>query len=304
MWHKGSLGWQIGIIGRYRKRVTERINKLIGSRFFAGYLILLIPLIHGSTPTSGPVFIADFEEGNISDMPGPQNSRRGKIEVVTTPVRAGRYAVKMYAAPGDKRTELLLRGEQWATNRGYDDWFDESKGTEYYYTFSIYVPVDFPNLRRTAVLAQWHGQNGNSATVALRYDGDTFSIASATQAPQHHDLKTDIPANKNGWNDFVFHVLWERDNKGLLEVWRRNSAGHFVKEFEKFSVNTIDDQNGVYFKWGVYSSSDDKGLNKPRTVYLDNLIIWGPDGRQNALDGVIDNDPPSAPRNLRVSTSS
>jgi len=154
------------------------------------------------------------------------------------------------------------------------------------------------------VLAQWHGANDFSPPVSLRYDGNTFSLSSATKIGPDFDIKTGIPAVKEGWNDFVFHVLWERDNKGLLEVWRRNSAGSFVKEFEKFNVNTIDHQNGVYFKWGIYSSTDDKGRDRPRTVYIDNLVIWGPDGRQNALGGVIDNDPPSAPRNLKISTSS
>src|SRR5688572_13304109 len=94
-----------------------------------------------SPALAGVVWRGDFETGNRTQYSGAQMVSADRLQVVSSPVAEGRYALKATVMQGDdpinssgNRNELLYLS-------------NETAGTEYYYRWKVMFAPDFPSVK-------------------------------------------------------------------------------------------------------------------------------------------------------------
>ncbi len=200
--------------------------------------------------------VIDFERGTLSGWHKYKLPADDSAEVVTSPVRAGKYAVRFQLRRPDrivakgKRAELeLLRAAEL--------------GRSYWYGFSIFLPADWEEDFKDEVVAQWNAtadkhlkeNEKRSPPLALRIRGTEWLIT------QRHDPRPLTPPgntapkrtlwkgpfDKGKWTDWVVNARWDWKGDGSLRMWRN---GELV--VEETGPNTYNDRNGLRFKIGLY----------------------------------------------------
>jgi hypothetical protein len=131
----------------------------------ATLLLCLISIAASAYAQTTLLKVADFETGDLAQL-GTQKAQTDSLTLVTSPVRAGKYAAR-----------TLLRASDPEVNGGQRAEFsDGRKGTkiemekEYWYGLSIFIPGEFAApTKSNAVLFQWHTQQGGpSPVLAIR----------------------------------------------------------------------------------------------------------------------------------------
>ncbi len=202
-----------------------------------------------------------FESGRFSGwrekLAAPHSAR-----VVRYPVRGGKYAVRFELRTGDD-TGDGVRAE-------LKEDFNVPLGKEIWYSFSTFVPADFPILRHPSVISQWHAEEdpgeesaSRSPVLAHRYDGRSFVVDirfSSTKIQHANDgirqvlyEEKDFP--RGVWHDFVYRVRWSYASNGLVEGWLDGKG--IISYSGPVGYNDLD---GPYFKFGLYHYSGDKPL--------------------------------------------
>jgi hypothetical protein len=180
-------------------------------------------------------------------------------KVVSSPVRAGKEAVKFTYRKGDgRRAELALPSVP--------------RNSERWYAASIYVPTDFKAVEGSFIITQFHstedkGEPGKIPPLFIQTDGKTLSLGSRWDdgrklTSNSRDVKRqswDLGSLPKGrWIDFVYHVKWSYQSDGFLEVFMDGK-----KVAEKTGPNTYNDDKGPYMKIGMYAS----GINSEPELY-------------------------------------
>ena len=232
-------------------------------------------------PKGEPTVHLDFEDGTLAGwstrrLVGPWSARTD-----TSHARTGRFSCRFELRPQD----TVSQGNRAELR----DWWNAPLGTECWYGFSTFLPVDFAAPPGTSiVLAQWHdqarlGEPSGKPPVALRYrdgilrfTGAAGAVASST--PEIVHLFGETPATPGAWMDFVLRVHWPIGGEGAVEC--------FVNGESLFSFNgPLGYRNqtlGPYFKFGLYASGP----------FTDPLIAWQDNysrgGTYAAVDPSID----------------
>lgn len=142
-------------------------------------------------------------------------------------------------------------------------------GSEKWYGFSIFIPVDFPLEKNRLIISQWWAriqpgmnQERRSPILQLRFaEGDLQIILRRYEDKPIKDPDKFIantlykvrPFALGKWNDFVFHIKWTPTVDGLIEAWLNGSQ---IVTFHGITDN--DDENGPNFKFGLYRDATDK----------------------------------------------
>jgi hypothetical protein len=164
------------------------------------------------TSASGIVWRGDFEPGNISQWTRAQQVSADRLQIVTSPVRQGRYALKATVRQGDdpinssgNRNELVYMSR-------------EPVGSEFYYRWGTRFAADFPSARTWQLFTQWHHEgSGGSPPVEFYVYGEEIRL-NIGGSPGTIVWRT--PLVRDRWNDFVFHVKWSADPKvGFVELY-------------------------------------------------------------------------------------
>jgi hypothetical protein len=132
-----------------------------------------------------------------------------------------------------------------------------------WYSFSIFLPADFPIEDNRLVFAQWHGVNmedyGQPARIpvlAFRYRAGHFSVTlrhSAEQVIQYPDA---VPSQKlfdaadfsrNCWHDFVIQARWSYKDDGFINIWWN---GRQIVQYR--GPVGYNESTGPQFKFGLY----------------------------------------------------
>lgn len=214
---------------------------------------------------------ADFETGDITQL-RTQKAQPDSLTLVTSPVRAGKYAVR-----------TLLRATDPEVNGGQRAEFsDSAKDTkiemekEYWYGLSIYIPNDFVAPTKTnAVLFQWHTQQGGpSPVLAIRAMGENWLIT--TNATEKKRVLAKMPFEKDRWTDWVVHAHWSAEKKGFWTIWKE---GVEVVN-ERDIVTQYPEALGPYAKFGQYHSVGEVPRN---VVYFDEYRVAGAEGSYEAV---------------------
>ena len=260
-------------------------------------LILFVPFIYNS---NAQIILEDsFEsrtlDGKVWDVtwwaPGGQLHNGIKPEIVDSPVRYGKHAVKVSAQYNWKgvsnytRTELTGKRNDTGNHHSF---FYPSK--ENWIGFSVYLPKNWKTDHLSEeLLFQLHGNQGDrSPSLGLYVDGENWYWHIRWGA-KPNERKIDGKKNlwkdqyeKGEWVDFVIHAKWAYSEKGngYLEIWKNGKS-----LFKHNGPNCYNDdlkirgpQTGIY-KWNW--SEGKKFEVKERTMYLDEFRVGGSESTYN-----------------------
>ena len=194
----------------------------------------------------------------------------GAVQIQSSVVRAGKWAAGITLRPGDQipqeRGSDLERAELQESRRLWS-----VEDSAYEYSFSVFVPQDFPIVSNRLVIAQWKQfcpvdecTPGNP-TLAIRYQAGELFIAKQITAEKEvlYQTRDDI---RNRWLDFRFQVRFSRSRSGRIKAWIGNTMVVDYKGVTAYPVSGGYVKPGIfYFKMGLYR---DRSLD-PMTIYVD-----------------------------------
>ncbi|MGV3660946.1 MAG: polysaccharide lyase [Prosthecobacter sp.] len=211
--------------------------------------------------------VCDFETGDLTQL-GLQKAQEDSLTLVTSPVRAGKFAAK-----------TLLRSSDPEVNGGQRAEFSDGKRMtkiemekDYWYGLSIFVPEDFKApAKSNAVLFQWHTQQGGpSPVLSIRVNGEGWLING--NATEKRRALARLPLEKGKWTDWVVHVRWSAKADGFWTIWKNGTE--VVNE--KDIITQYPEALGPYAKFGQYHSVDAE--TSQNVVYFDEYRVAGPGG--------------------------
>lgn len=217
-------------------------------------VLLLVGLLASSASAEGGgvIWRGDFETGDLSQWSKTQMVSPDRLQIVSDPVRQGRYALKTTVRSGDdpigasgNRNELVIAGI-------------DRTGSERVYRWNTLFPEDFQSADTWHLFTQWHhdGSDGSppveffvwGETIFLRVDGeDVWST----------------PLERGRWLEFVFKVKWARN--GWVELYYNGELA-----LPRTSASTLYEGQGVYLKQGLYR---DASVNQTQVVYHDGMTV-------------------------------
>lgn len=211
----------------------------------------------------------NFDGAELSDVWVKKKFLPGAVEMQTENVRHGLRAAKITLRPGDQieqeKGTLLERAE---ISEAPEYWSVED--SLYSYTFSIYLPKDFPIDSTRLVIAQWKQEcavescTPDNPILAVRYVANTVSIT--LKGPEMKVIYETTENVLGKWLDFRFDVSFSRSNNGVIKAWMNNK-----KLVEYFGANAYPnaggypDNNLFYFKTGLYRDR----MKSTMTIYID-----------------------------------
>jgi len=213
-------------------------------------------------------FESDQLSANWSRWRMVDGAFRTQSQVVREGRRAGEITVHSgdcYEAasddgPANERDELM---EAW--------WLFAHLQRGYRYSFSLYLPPDFPIVPTRLVLAQWKQLcewwkcRPRNPVLAIRYeDGELFIT-------RRDDNKTDILYStreeiRGRWLDFCFETKFSPGQDGYIDVWLNSQPIVHYSGPTTYQLKLGYPAHGyIYFKTGLYRNE----LREPMTMYVD-----------------------------------
>ncbi len=227
-------------------------------------------------------FTGDFETGDISQWEGSEAARADSIQIVTDPVRRGRYAAKFTVRAGER----VSNGNRAEIFRDHGD----KAGREVWYAWSFLVPRDFVDVEWAPKLwqciGQWHDQPdktkgetwanfpGRSPSIAVYYTSkggaSAIEVWYGTYGKgEAQKIVARAPIVKGQWHDLRFHIRWSQGSDGFLEPFL---DGRPLIASEKGRASGPNMWNGAshYLKIGLYRSDR---ITPTNSVYFDEVRI-------------------------------
>jgi len=235
---------------------------------------LLLAACSAGQDASAPVYDG-FESPTLSRLWATDRFAPGAVAMQSAIVRAGHGAARITLHTGDvfepgiqgsKDTE---RAELAEPERLY-----ERENQTYEFSFSQFLPPDFPIVPVRLVIAQWKQYcNGaepcsdDSPVVALRYVSGTLRITLNTS--RHGEILYQASTDLRGhWTDYRFQLRFTPTAAGLVRAW---IDGRPVLDFHGPTAYPENPSTGYrspslfYFKMGLYRDV----MPQPMTLYVD-----------------------------------
>jgi len=212
-----------------------------------------------------------FEGDKLKDFWDLRKLEEGSFKLQSRIARKGKKSVKITIKKGDRiekckncktseRDELVERKE-----------LGPEEGKSYEYSFSVYIPKNFPIVHTRLVIAQWKQNemddkvNVDNPIIALRYVDDVLRITLQTSKEKVNLFKKrgDI---RGKWIDFKFHLKFTRKKSGFVKAWMNRKKIIDFKGVTAYSEKYGYSKPGYfYFKMGLYRDR----MDKPMTIYFD-----------------------------------
>lgn len=194
----------------------------------------------------------------------------GAFEIQSDYVRSGKSAAKLILHQGDQIEEekgtILERAELREPKK-----LMSQENLNYSYSFSIFLPPDFPIVPTRLVIAQWKQScesgtcDPNNPVIALRYESGEFRIT-LQAGPEKITLYSQQETIINYWLDFKFNIRFSRNQDGCILAWLNG------KEIINYEGMTAYSQTygypapgNFYFKIGLYRDQ----MPQTMTIYID-----------------------------------
>ena len=240
-----------------------------------------------SQPGGHLIFLGDFERGNLDNFTLAGNR---KNRIVTTPVRAGKYALRSVVDRYDSdvpfRCEIVARDQNARQSYLYQE-----IGKEYWYGFSTFLPKDYVIDNQTEIIAQFHGTPDEGEPWFLPNLGlhitenhyelnrywDSRHITKWQEIDgEDHYVFGNIASDLGRWSDWVFNVKWDyrKDGNGWMKIWKDG-----VLIFDQKGPNCSNDDLGPFLRFGMYKwdwkhPEEEKPSNTTnRVIYHDEYRI-------------------------------
>jgi len=213
-----------------------------------------------------------FEKEVLSDLWDTRKFVLGAVEIQDRVVRAGKRALRVMVSEGEKsevggsgtkseRAELQERKD-----------LESFEGKSYEYSFSIFLPEDFPIVPVRLVLAQWkHRENEgvkalvNNPVIALRYVNSKLYITSQDGKRKKVIFQTKEEV-RGKWLDFRFQIKFSRNEDGFLKVILNEEK---IVDFGGRTCFSEEEgypkQGRFFFKMGLYRDR----MREPMFAYFD-----------------------------------
>jgi len=144
----------------------------------------------------------------------------------------------------------------------------------YEYSFSMFIPPDFPIVPTRLVIAQWkqdcdsHAPCSNdSPVVAVRYSSGVLQITH--QIARHRTVLFQTGEDLRGnWTDFRFQIRFTPRENGLLRVWLNGQPlvdYRGVNAYPESAATGYATPSVFYFKMGLYRDV----MAEPMTIFID-----------------------------------
>lgn len=197
----------------------------------------------------------------------------GAIVFEESVVRSGRRALAITVRSGDRPEAASDFGAATERDELMESWWLYSRtGRTYVYSFSLYLPTDFPQTPERLVIAQWRQLCEGSPCVpdnpilALRYEIGRLQI---TRNGEHG--KTLLYQNnedvRGKWLDFRFVVRWGASSDGIIDA---TLQGRGIVHYQGTTIYQPGPGHPryalIYFKTGLYR---DALHEPPWTMYVD-----------------------------------
>jgi hypothetical protein len=215
-----------------------------------------------------------FETASLSEAWDSSRFVPGAVTMQSDIVRAGHGAVRIVVRADDKyeagtrgnppneRAELMEARK-----------LVSREGDNYEYSFSMFLPPDFPVVPTRLVIAQWKQYcpagdcSFDSPVVAVRYASGVLKITHKT-GPDQRTLYETNKELRNRWLDFRFQVRFSAAADGRIKAWLDNQqivdyTG--VNAYPENSQTRFAKPGWFYFKMGLYRDL----MAEPMTIYID-----------------------------------
>jgi len=243
-----------------------------------------------------------FEQGRIG--PGwtglsfnprtqpPEDS--DSFDIVTSPVRKGKYALRITVHPddavypGDRRRDKerceLERLNDWRSG-SYRLGNEGREGTEYWYAWSVLIPDGYQYVARSKrswqIMGQWHDQpdpgqrpTGYSPPISVHYR----SSGAAQSLSVHYGLiqrggpiqVMDAPIEKGKWVDLMFHIRFSRGSDGFLEAWKDGVMLASANGATRITGTNMFNDQPNYLRLGLYRG---EGQTQTNSLYYDEIKV-------------------------------
>jgi hypothetical protein len=238
----------------FASRTARRLRITVQGNTLNDWASIAEARVCAASTGSSVVWRGDFESGDRAQWSRTQMVSEDRLQVVSSPARQGRYALKATVRQGDdpinssgNRNELLKMTR-------------EPVGSEYYYRWSTMFTPDFPSVKTWQIFAQWHHE-GCCGSPPLE-----FSVYSEEM---HLNIGGDpgtlvwhAPLVRGQWQDFILHVKWSPDARvGFVELYHN---GKLV--LPKRNIATMYPGMLNYLKVGLYRSDT---VTRTGVVYHD-----------------------------------
>ncbi|PTL82483.1 polysaccharide lyase [Vitiosangium sp. GDMCC 1.1324] len=236
------------------------------SRWLFTVASILMGLATATPAMASTVWRGDIETGNLSQFSTKESMGADRLQVVQSPVRQGRYALRAEVRQGDDPINA-------SGNRNELVKFDgASEGTEFYYGWSTLWPSDYPMTPNWQVFMQWH-HPGSGGAPPVRFVLGCSAADCGQPLPDTLffivDNKTQwmmAPVTRGVWHDFVLHIKWSANSSvGFVELWY---DGKLV--VPKRNVRTLFNSSDTnYLKMGLYR---DEAVQPTAVLFHDGLV--------------------------------
>lgn len=243
----------------------------------AAGLLLLVSFAASGAQSGASINIYDgFDSPSLSNLWETSRLTPGAVEMQSDIVRAGHGAVRITVHSRD----TFEAGRNGNSDSERDELLESRKlvskqDVPYEYSWSMYLPSDFPIVPVRLVVAQWkqycRGETApcsdDSPVLAVRYIGGVLRITQDVDRKNIvlYEEKRDL---RNHWLDLRFQVLFTPRSTGFIKAWLDG------KQVVDFIGITADSEAGgigysnpgyFYFKMGLYRNV----MPQPMTIYLD-----------------------------------
>jgi hypothetical protein len=228
-----------------------------------------------SCARQAPIDVHDgFETSHLSELWERSRFEPGAVTMQSGVVRAGHGAARIVIHPGDTfeagtRSADSERDELLEASR-----LVSKEDVGYEYSFSMFIPPDFPSVRTRLILAQWKQDcNGAAAcsddapVVALRYVSGMLAITK-TIGPQRDTLFRTDENLRGRWTDFRFRLRFSTSDHGSIRAWldgRPVLDYSGVTAYQENAGTGYESPGRFYFKMGLYRDL----MPVPMTLYID-----------------------------------
>lgn len=214
----------------------------------------LLAVLLTATPAAAEViWRGDFETGTTEQWHGAPKIE--SVNVVTEPVREGKYALRIdgsNAARRGERDRIELQHQPQPPGT--------AEGTERYFGWSVYLPQKFTDTSHS--VGYFEARNAWRQLMSFEAQGE--DLLYTTRVPYARRWSGKGKLTPGRWHDFAVHVLWSRDPaKGFVEVW---FDGEQV--VPKTMTATLLDENVAFFQVGIMRATSDV----PESIVIDHVV--------------------------------
>lgn len=245
---------------------------------FAGALVLLLvaaEIIRLAWLLHRSVHIQDrFEEPKLSSIWTARRMVPGAFSTQSEIVHSGHSAGQITLRSNDRFEEASDEGAASERDELMEaPRFWSHSGKTYDYTFSFYLPRDFPIVAVRLVIAQWKqlcewgSCRPDNPVLAIRYVGGVLFVTRKNDASEATIYRSQGEM-RGRWLDFRFVTRFSQRDDGVINGWMNGQQIVQYRGVTAYRAARGYPAHGFFFfKMGLYRDL----MKQPMTIYLDDF---------------------------------